>query len=195
VPPGEVLGAPLGAGADRHRPGAVDDREVLDHPLGDPARPHDSPADGTLAHDSDAIGPPKRSRLPSSSMCAPSRTCHGLFSGGRAGGWCESARRAHRSPGQTALVTVLIDTPVWPWRGRRWSHLVSDVSYDELHAFVAAELGIPRRAFQGDHYDVPEDLYDVAIEAGAQPVDARELLSRLRAAGLRRKKRHEPSTG
>jgi hypothetical protein len=92
-------------------------------------------------------------------------------------------------------VTVLIDTPVWPWRGRRWSHLVSDVSYEELHAFVAAELGIPRRAFQGDHYDVPEDLYDVAIEAGAQPVDARELLSRLRAAGLRRKKRHEPSTG
>jgi hypothetical protein len=92
-------------------------------------------------------------------------------------------------------VTVLIDTPVWPWRGRRWSHLVSDVSYEELHAFVAAELGIPRRAFQGDHYDIPEDLYDVAIEAGAQPVDARELLSRLRAAGLRRKRRHEPSTG
>ena len=92
-------------------------------------------------------------------------------------------------------MTVLIDTPVWHWRGRRWSHLVSDVSYEELHAFVAAELGIPRRAFQGDHYDIPEDLYDVAIEAGAQPVDARELLSRLRAAGLRRKKRHEPSTG
>ena len=62
--------------------------------------------------------------------------------------------------GQTGTVAVLIDTPVWPWRGRRWSHLVSDVSYDELHAFVAAELGIPRRAFQGDHYDIPEDLYD-----------------------------------
>ena len=92
-------------------------------------------------------------------------------------------------------MTVLIDTPVWHWRGRRWSHLVSDVSYEELHAFVAAELGIPRRAFQGDHYDIPEDLYDVAVEAGAQPVDARELLSRLRAAGLRRKKRHEPSAG
>ena len=92
-------------------------------------------------------------------------------------------------------MTVLIDTPVWHWRGRRWSHLVSDVSYDELHAFVATELGIPRRAFQGDHYDIPEDLYDVAVEAGAQPVGARELLSRLRAAGLRRKKRHEPSAG
>jgi hypothetical protein len=92
-------------------------------------------------------------------------------------------------------VAVLIDTPVWPWRGRKWSHLVSDVSYDELHEFVAAELGIPRRAFQGDHYDIPEDLYDVAVEAGAEPVGARELLSRLRAAGLRKPKRHEPSGG
>lgn len=89
-------------------------------------------------------------------------------------------------------MAVLIDTPVWPWRGRRWSHLVSDVSYDELHAFVADELGIPRRAFQGDHYDVPEDLYDVAVAAGAQPVGARELLSRLLAAGLRSRKPRHP---
>jgi Protein of unknown function (DUF4031) len=56
---------------------------------------------------------------------------------------------------ETAAVAVLIDSPVWPWRGRRWSHLVSDLDYDELHAFVAEHLGIPRRAFQGDHYDIP----------------------------------------
>ena len=85
-------------------------------------------------------------------------------------------------------MSVLIDSPVWPWRGRRWSHLVSDVSYDELHAFVTTELGIPRRAFQGDHYDVPQDLYDIAVAAGAQPVGAQELLSRLLAAGLRVRK-------
>ena len=85
-------------------------------------------------------------------------------------------------------MALLIDDPVWPWRGRRWSHLISDVSYDELHAFVQGELGIPRRAFQGDHYDVPEELHDVAVAAGAQAVGGRELLSRLMAAGLRRKK-------
>ncbi len=85
-------------------------------------------------------------------------------------------------------MALLIDEPVWPWRGRLWSHLVSDVSYDELHAFVQGELGIPRRAFQGDHYDVPEELYEVAVAAGAQPVGGRELLSRLLSAGLRRKK-------
>jgi hypothetical protein len=85
-------------------------------------------------------------------------------------------------------VAVLIDTPVWPWRGRRWSHLVSDVSYEELHAFVDTELGIPRRAFQGDHYDVPEELYERAVAAGAEQVSCRELLSRLLAAGLRLRK-------
>ena len=89
-------------------------------------------------------------------------------------------------------MSVLIDSPVWLWRGRRWSHMISDVSYEELHAFVAAELGIPRRAFQGDHYDIPEDLYDVAVAAGAQPVGARELLSRLLGAGLRVRKQRAP---
>lgn len=85
-------------------------------------------------------------------------------------------------------MALLIDTPVWPWRGRLWSHLVSDTSYDELHAFVAAELGIPRRAFQGDHYDVPEELHEVAVAAGAESVSCRELLARLLAAGLRVRK-------
>ncbi len=85
-------------------------------------------------------------------------------------------------------MAVLIDTPVWPWRGRRWSHLVSDTHYDELHAFVAEHLGMPRRAFQGDHYDVPEELYEVALAAGAEAVGSRELLRRLMGAGLRLKK-------
>jgi hypothetical protein len=82
-------------------------------------------------------------------------------------------------------VTVLVDQAVWPWRGRRWAHLVSDHSYEELHAF-AERLGVPRRAFQGDHYDLPADDRERAVELGAQPVDARELVRRLRAAGLRR---------
>ncbi|MDZ7732319.1 MAG: DUF4031 domain-containing protein [Acidimicrobiia bacterium] len=82
-------------------------------------------------------------------------------------------------------MTILVDEAVWPWRGRRWAHLVSDESYEELHRF-AAELGVPRRAFQGDHYDVPADLRCRALELGATPVGARELVRRLRAAGLRR---------
>ena len=93
-------------------------------------------------------------------------------------------------------MSVLIDSPVWPWRGRRWSHLVSDTGYDELHAFVAEHLGMPRRAFQGDHYDVPEELYDAAVAGGAEPVGSRELLQRLMGAGLRLKKtRAAPAAG
>ena len=78
-----------------------------------------------------------------------------------------------------------MDPAVWPWRGELWAHLVSDVSYDELHAF-AAGLGVPRRAFQGDHYDIPASLRGRAIELGAEAVRARELVGRLKGAGLRR---------
>ena len=92
-------------------------------------------------------------------------------------------------------MSILIDPPFWPAYGRLWSHLVSDVSYEELHAFATGELGYPRRAFQGDHYDIPADLYDIAVAAGALPVDCRELLSRLSAAGLRRRRPRGPAAG
>ena len=85
-------------------------------------------------------------------------------------------------------MTVLIDPPRWPAHGRLWSHLVSDVSYAELHAFAAAN-GVPDRGFDHDHYDVPQERYRPLVAAGAVPVEARELLRRLTAAGLRRPKR------
>jgi hypothetical protein len=82
-------------------------------------------------------------------------------------------------------VTVLVDAAIWPFEGRKWAHLVSDTSFEELHEF-AEQLGIPRRAFQGDHYDVPTDYRDRALALGAVSVPSRELVRRLRAAGLRR---------
>jgi muramoyltetrapeptide carboxypeptidase len=84
-------------------------------------------------------------------------------------------------------VTLLIDPPTWPGHGRLWSHLTSDESFEELHGF-AARLGIPSRAFDGDHYDIPAERYDDVVSAGAVPVASRELVRRLRAAGLRRRK-------
>jgi hypothetical protein len=81
-------------------------------------------------------------------------------------------------------VAILIDEARWWWRGKKWCHLVSDTSYDELHEF-ADRAGIPRRGFQGDHYDIPEEYRVELIEAGAQPVESRDLVRRLRAAGLR----------
>lgn len=89
-------------------------------------------------------------------------------------------------------VAILVDTPIWPWRGQLWAHLVSDVAYDELHAF-AERLGLPRRAFQGDHYDVHEALRRDAIALGAEPVSCRELVHRLRESGLRRQRSVPPA--
>ncbi|GII53915.1 hypothetical protein Pth03_23040 [Planotetraspora thailandica] len=88
---------------------------------------------------------------------------------------------------------VLIDRPNWPGpRGLLWSHLVSDESYEELHEFAEA-LDVPPRAFDRDHYDVPETVYDRAVELGAEPVPSAELVRRLRASGLRRPKHRPPS--
>lgn len=81
-------------------------------------------------------------------------------------------------------VTILIDEARWWWRGKKWCHLVSDTSYDELHHF-ADRTGIPRSGFQGDHYDIPEECRAELIEAGAEQVESRELVRRLREAGLR----------
>jgi hypothetical protein len=83
---------------------------------------------------------------------------------------------------------ILIDPPNAAGHGRLWSHLASDASYDELHAFARA-IGIPERGFDRDHYDVPSERYDDVVAAGAEPVTSRELIVRLRAAGLRRRKR------
>ena len=80
-----------------------------------------------------------------------------------------------------------MDRPQWPGRGRLWSHLVSDVSYAELHAF-AEMLGAPRRGFDRDHYDVPLERFPTAIWLGARLVSSREIVARLVASGLRRPK-------
>ncbi len=81
-------------------------------------------------------------------------------------------------------MTVLIDEPIWPAHDTLWAHLVSDESLEELHAFAEA-AGLPPRAFDLDHYDVPEHRCADLIAAGAEPVGNRELVLRLRASGLR----------
>lgn len=83
-------------------------------------------------------------------------------------------------------VSILVDDAIWPWRGRRWAHLVSDRSHEELHRF-ANRLGLRRVSFQDDHYDIDGERREAAIALGAAPVDSRELVRRLREAGLRRR--------
>ncbi|MGW0879804.1 DUF4031 domain-containing protein [Streptomyces sp. NPDC002671] len=84
-------------------------------------------------------------------------------------------------------MTIYIDPPNWPGHGRMWSHLISDVSYEELQRF-ADELGLPRRAFERDHYDIPSHRYADAVRAGAVQVSSRQVVRLLHASGLRRRK-------
>ena len=91
-------------------------------------------------------------------------------------------------------MTLLIDPPNAPGHGRMWSHLASDESFEELHRF-ARGLGIPERGFDRDHYDIPAERYDSVVAAGAVPVSSRDLITRLRAAGLRRRKSEVLGTG
>lgn len=81
-------------------------------------------------------------------------------------------------------MAVLIDPPRWPAHGTHFSHLVSDHSLDELFEFADGQQ-VPIRAFDHDHYDVPERSYQNLVAAGAEPVEPSVLLRRLVASGLR----------
>lgn len=89
-------------------------------------------------------------------------------------------------------MAIFIDPPAWSAHGRLWSHLVSDVSLEELHQFAASH-GVPRRGFERDHYDVPAELHAALVAAGANPVSAREVVRRLSESGLRRRKAVAPA--
>ncbi len=78
---------------------------------------------------------------------------------------------------------VLIDRPLFWKHGRRFAHLISDSSLDELHE-VAQALGLSK-GFHGNHYDVPEEMVPAVLARGISQVDPREIVKRLRAAGLR----------
>ncbi len=91
-------------------------------------------------------------------------------------------------------MTLYIDPPTWPGHGRMWSHLVSDVSYAELHDF-AERLGAPPRAFDRDHYDIPSTSYGKAVQMGAREVGSKELVRLLVGSGLRRPKHERPAGG
>ncbi|MEU4361838.1 DUF4031 domain-containing protein [Promicromonospora sp. NPDC023987] len=81
-------------------------------------------------------------------------------------------------------MTLFIDPPAWPAHGTLFSHLVSDGSLQELRLFARA-AGVPDRAFDLDHYDVPAERFDGLVAAGAVAVEGGDLARRLAGSGLR----------
>jgi hypothetical protein len=76
------------------------------------------------------------------------------------------------------LVDELREYPHVRFAVKHWCHMVSDASFEELHAFATA-LGIPRERFQRDHYDLPPVLRDRAVRQGAHEVAISELAQRM----------------
>jgi hypothetical protein len=88
---------------------------------------------------------------------------------------------------------IVVDRPVWTRDDRRYAHLASDRSFEELHAFVDAlvarqVLGY-RPRLHGDHCDIPAEHWPDVVRAGAVVVSTRELVHGLRVAGRRRNRR------
>lgn len=70
-------------------------------------------------------------------------------------------------------MTVYVDDMRAPLGRLIMSHMIGDTD-DELHA-MADRIGVARRHFQGNHYDVCQTKRHQAIDAGARAVTRRTL--------------------
>ena len=74
-------------------------------------------------------------------------------------------------------MTVYVDDmwkyPMGRFGRMKMSHMIAD-SEAELHA-MAARIGVARRWYQGDHYDIALSRREQAIALGAREVTVREL--------------------
>lgn len=86
-------------------------------------------------------------------------------------------------------------------RGRRYvmSHMIADTEA-ELHE-MADRIGVARKWYQGDHYDITQSKKALAIQHGAKLIPLRELAMRAmeqrrqRAARIRRRRNTHRCTG
>lgn len=81
-------------------------------------------------------------------------------------------------------MTVYVDSMFASYRGMLMSHMIADTE-EELHA-MADRIGVARKWFQGDHYDICKSKRKLAIEYGAVTLSRRDLglkvITRRRAA-------------
>lgn len=85
-----------------------------------------------------------------------------------------------------SFVAVYVDAAIWPYRGKRYCHMIAD-TLAELHSF-AADIGLkrcwysagpPRGKAYCSHYDVSEIMREKAIAAGAVPLKRAEFMQRV----------------
>jgi len=62
-------------------------------------------------------------------------------------------------------MSVYVDNMRAPYRRMIMCHMVADTE-DELHA-MASRIGVARKWYQGDHYDVCLQMRALAVQTGA----------------------------
>jgi len=70
-------------------------------------------------------------------------------------------------------LAVYVDDMKAPYRGMLMCHMVGDTD-EEVHA-MAARIGIARRWYQGDHYDISLGKRALAVQYGAREITMRQL--------------------
>jgi hypothetical protein len=72
----------------------------------------------------------------------------------------------------TVYVDDMFRYPLGQFGRMKMSHMIADTP-EELHA-MADRIGVARRWFQGDHYDVSMALRTKAVAVGAKEITLRE---------------------
>ena len=71
-------------------------------------------------------------------------------------------------------MTVYVDLSVYPFGRMVMCHMMADTT-EELHQMVDV-IGIDRKHFQDDHYDICKAKRKLAVEAGAVEITPREMV-------------------
>jgi len=74
---------------------------------------------------------------------------------------------------EEAQMTVYVDNMRAPYGRMVMCHMIADTE-DELHA-MADRIGVARRWYQGDHYDIALSKRALAVQYGAKELTMREL--------------------
>lgn len=79
-------------------------------------------------------------------------------------------------------MTVYVDDPLWRLGRMKMCHMMADTD-EELHSMVD-KIGVQRKWFQGDHYDISLAKRSLAVKNGAVECTSKDLV-------LLRRKKHE----
>jgi len=88
---------------------------------------------------------------------------------------------------------IYVDDFAGKVKGYVFYHMMSDTDGEEIHDF-AKDIGVQRKWFQNDHYDVTDVTRGLAIGLGAIPITLREM-HKIRRAKRQRHKYNKANAG